>query len=259
MRKLWFALAALAIVAWAANVRLYLKDGTYHMVREYQVQTDRVRYYSVERSDWEEIPLDLVDLKRTESEVAERKASLEKEVKANAEEDAAEKAARKEVSMIPQDPGVYWIDGSTTKILKAGELAMHTNKGRAVLQKLTGPFLSGKGTLELNGAHSLNVFTNPEQEFFIQLAEPEDFGIIKLTTTKAGVRVVENITTNAVVKDLVEEERTSMPILRREMAPELYKIWPREKLEPGDYAVVEFTEGKVNIQVWDFAIKEKEK
>ena len=52
----------------AATVRLYLKDGTYHAVREYEKSGDRVRYYSTERSDWEEIPLDLVDLMRTESE-----------------------------------------------------------------------------------------------------------------------------------------------------------------------------------------------
>lgn len=36
----------------AANVKLFLTDGTWHWVREYQVLTDRVRYYSVERSDW---------------------------------------------------------------------------------------------------------------------------------------------------------------------------------------------------------------
>ena len=85
MRKLWLMLATLVLVAWAANVRLYLKDGTYHMVREYQVQADRVRYYSLERSDWEEIPIDLVDLKRTESEAAERRAAVDKETKASAE------------------------------------------------------------------------------------------------------------------------------------------------------------------------------
>ena len=62
MRKILLALAALALTAWAANLKLYLKDGSYHIVREYQVQPDRVRYYSVERSEWEEIPLDLVDL-----------------------------------------------------------------------------------------------------------------------------------------------------------------------------------------------------
>jgi hypothetical protein len=256
MRKLWLMLAALALVAWAANVRLYLKDGTYHMVREYQVQTDRVRYYSVERSDWEEIPLDLVDLKRTETEAADRQAVVDKEAKASAEEEAAEKAARAEVSRIPQDPGVYWVEDKTTKILKPGEVSVRTSKGRMVLQKLTGPFINGKGTLELNGSHSPNVFSDPEQEFYIQLAEPEDFGIVKLTT-KGAVRIVENLTYSAVIKDLVDEERTMVAILRREMAEGLYKIWPQEKLEPGEYAVVEFTDGKVNIQVFDFAIKGK--
>jgi hypothetical protein len=256
MRKFCSILLALALAAWAANVRLYLKDGTYHMVREYQVQTDRVRYYSVERSDWEEIPLDLVDLKRTQSEAVERQAALDKENQVVTEEEAAAKVVRAEVRKIPQDPGVYWMQGQTVKILPAGETSVQSPKGRRVLQALTYPFLNGKGTLELNGAHSLNVFTDPEQEFYIQLAEPEDFGIAKLTT-KGGVRIVEHLTYNTVVKDLVEEERTMVDILRRETAEQLYKIWPMEKLPPGEYAVVEFTDGKVNIQVWDFTIKGK--
>jgi hypothetical protein len=258
MRRLWWTLAALALAAWAANVKLYLKDGSYQIAREYQVQADRVRYYSVERSDWEEIPLDLVDLKRTESEAAERQAALDKDAKAAAEEDAARRAAREEVSRIPQDPGVYWMEGKTVKVLKAGEVEVHSSKGRMILQKLTYPFTSGKATLEMNGAHSLNVFTDPEQEFYIQLSEQEDFGIAKLTT-KGGVRIVENLTYSAVVKDLVEEQRSMVDILRRELAEGLYKIWPQEKLPPGEYAVVEFTDGKVNIQVFDFTIQEKEK
>ena len=35
----------------------------------------------------------------------------------------------------------------------------------------------------------------------------------------------------------------------------LYKIWPAKPLEPGEYAVIEFSEGKLNVQVWDFAYK----
>src|ERR1035437_11117434 len=136
MRKLWLTLAALAVAAWAANVRLYLRDGTYHMVREYQVQADRVRYYSIERSDWEEIPLDLVDLKRTESEEAERKTELERDAKAISAEEKVERELKKEVTRIPQDPGVYWLEGNPAKVLKAGEVAVHTNKGRAILAKL---------------------------------------------------------------------------------------------------------------------------
>ena len=55
----------LAVAAFAANIKLYLKDGNFHLVREYKVERDRVHFYSVERSQWEDIPLELVDLKRT--------------------------------------------------------------------------------------------------------------------------------------------------------------------------------------------------
>src|SRR6476620_2672860 len=73
-----------AVVAFAANVRLYLKDGTYHVVREYQTQLDRVRYYSVERGDWEELPLEMVDLKRTEAELQQHETDLKEDAAAQA-------------------------------------------------------------------------------------------------------------------------------------------------------------------------------
>jgi hypothetical protein len=255
MRKLCFALLVAACVGWAVNAKLYLKDGTYQIVREYQVQTDRVRYYSVERSDWEEIPLEMVDLKRTESEVADRKTALEKEEKIVVEETAAEREVQKEASRIPQDPGVYWVDGKETKVLKVGEVAVHSNKGRSILQKLSPiPAVTGKATLEMTGAHSANIFTDPEQEFYIQLAEPEGFGIVKLAT-KGAVRIVENLTYNPIDKTMVDEERTLVDILHRQVGDDLYKIWAKEPLTPGEYAVVEYTDGKVNIQCFDFAIK----
>jgi len=53
----------LAVGLSAATIRLFLKDGTWHNVREYQKLSDRVRYYSTERGEWEEIPLELVSWK----------------------------------------------------------------------------------------------------------------------------------------------------------------------------------------------------
>ena len=41
------------------------------------------------------------------------------------------------------------------------------------------------------------------------------------------------------------------------MAEGLYKIWPKAPLPPGEYAVVEYTPGKLNMQIWDFAVKPK--
>ncbi|HXA51422.1 MAG TPA: hypothetical protein VNV86_13995 [Candidatus Acidoferrum sp.] len=254
MRKLLITLAILATAAWAANVKLYLKDGSYHVVREYQVKPDRVHFYSIERSQWEDMPLDLVDLKRTETEAADRKAQLDADAKSMAEEEKAEREIKKEVSRIPQDAGVYWLAGSETKVMKAAETTVHNNKGRSLLKRLAPvPVVTGKATLEINGANSENVFTDPEQEFFIQLSEPERFGIVKLTV-KGKFRVVEDVTTMPVTNE-IEETPALVDILRKQMDGGLYKIWPKEKLAPGEYAVIQFTAGKLNMQVWDFAIK----
>jgi len=254
MRKYLLALLLLVFTAWAANLKLYLKDGSYHIVREYQVQSDRVHFYSVERSQWEDIPLDLVDLKRTEAEAAERQARVEKDSQAVAEEEKAERDLARETSRIPQDPGVYWLEGNQARVVKIAQSTIHTNKGRSILKALSPiPIVPGKGTLELEGAHSPNVFTNREQELYIQLSETERFGIAKLTS-KGAVRIVENLTFVPVTKEVVEEP-TMVETFQKQLADGLYKIWPKQPFEPGEYAVVEYTEGKLNIQIWDFAIQ----
>src|SRR5436305_4295894 len=145
MRKYLPALFALVFMAWAANLKLYMKDGTYHIIREYQVQTDRVHFYSVERSQWEDIPLEMVDLKRTEAEVSQRKAKVDEDTKIIEQEEKVERELEKETARIPQDPGVYWLDGDQVKVIKAAESAVHTRKGRSVLAKLAPiPIVCGK-------------------------------------------------------------------------------------------------------------------
>ena len=71
---------------------------------------------------------------------------------------------------------------------------------------------------------------------------------------RKGNRVVENITIIPVSKEAVEEPNM-VPTFRRQIAEGLYKIWPKEPLPAGEYAVVEYSEGKLNIQVWDFRIQ----
>jgi hypothetical protein len=65
--------------------------------------------------------------------------------------------------------------------------------------------------------------------------------------------VVEKLTIIPVSKETVEEPNL-VETFRQQMADGLFKIWPEKPMEPGEYAVVEYTEGKVNMQVWDFFI-----
>jgi hypothetical protein len=255
MRRRLIALFALAFAAWAANVKLYLNDGTYQLVREYKVENDRVRFYSLDRADWEEIPKELVDFKRTETEAKQRQDQIDREAKVISEEEKVARDLEKEVMRIPQNPGVYWVEAGQVRALRAAESTIHTNKGRSVLKILTPiPVVSGHATLEIPGAHAERTILNPEQEFYIQLSETERFAIVRVTT-KGQVRIVENLVQEAITKEMTEE-RDPVDIFQKQMTDGgLYKIWPKQPFAPGEYAVIEFTEGKMNMQIWDFAYR----
>jgi len=245
----------LAATLLAANFKLYLKDGTFHVVREYKVDGERVRYYSVERSDWEEIPAELLDLKRTESENAVNAAKLAEQAKIISEEDKARRQQEKEIMKIPQDPGAYMIEDNKLRIFPVAESKVHTNKGRSVLKVLSPvPLIAGKATVEVDNAHSTNILKDPRPEIYIQLSADERYGIIKLTP-KGEVRIADRLSIIPVTKEVVDEI-DEVAIFRKQLTDNfLYKIWPEEPLPNGEYAVVQFTPGKTNMQIWDFAVK----
>lgn len=257
MPRLFLAVLFSALTLWAANFKLYLNDGAFHLVREYQVEGDRVRFYSVERSEWEEIPLKLVDLKRTEAERQARDADLRKEAAEIAAEDKFEREQRDERDRVPQEPGVYLLDGKELKTVKVGESKTVSNKGRSILKVLSPlPVVSGKVTVELDGLHSATLAPSNRPEFYFRLSKEEHFGIVRLKPTRKGARVVQTWTIVPVSKEMIEEQ-DEVEIFRKQVDDGLYKIWPTAPLEPGEYAVIEFTPGKGNIQAWDFAWQPK--
>jgi hypothetical protein len=247
------AIAFLCLPLLAANIKLFLKDGTYHVVREYKVEADRVNFYSIERSEWEEIPLDLVDLKKTEAEIQARQTAERDEAKAIAAEEKAERDQRREIARIPEEPGAYYVSGAELKPLPQAVSKVNNNKRRSILKAVSPiPIVAGKATVELDGDQSAFAVSSGRPEFYFRLAAEERFGIIKLTPAK-NARVVEKWTIIPVTKEIIQEQDT-VETFRHQVGDGLYKIWPAKPLEPGEYAIVEYTEGKGNTQVWDFTV-----
>jgi hypothetical protein len=249
---------AFTMLAGAANFKLYFKDGSDQLVREYKIENDRLNFYSVDRDEWEEVPLAIVDLDKTKSEIQARAESVRADAAAQDAEDKAERAARKEVASVPVEPGVYLIDEQPSgppKLtpLKVGESKIVNNKGRSILKIISPiPLIPGKATLELDGPHASQGTANRSPEFYFRLSEDERFGILRMGEHK-GNRVVEKLTIQPVVNETTQEP-DMVEIFRQQVADGLFKIWPQKPLPPGEYAVVEYTEDKVNMQVWDFFV-----
>jgi hypothetical protein len=254
MLKAVLALFLLAGVALPATQRLYMKEGGYHLVREYEVIEDRVRYYSTERGDWEEIPLELIDLEKTKREFSERKREQEADVAALQAEDESERAMEREVSRIPIDSGVYRVEGGQAKAITQAELKVGTNRRRSVLKVITPiPVVAGKHFVEVEGKQSATRVSNAQPEFYIRLSALQRFGMFKLTP-RNNDRVVQ-IWNVVPVSDEVIEEQEEVEVFRQQVGDGLYKIWPMNPLEPGEYAVVEYSQGARNIMAWDFSYR----
>jgi hypothetical protein len=260
-------LLLLAFSALGATLRLYLKDGTFQIVHEYQVLEDRVQYRSAERNAWEEIPVELVDLDRTKKEVAEQEAELAKEAKEDAEEDNAIREQKREAASVPGDSGTYYVHDATLEPLKQADVTLVTDKGRSILRGLSTiagvlfghayppvPLTSGKSTAEVEGSAATFRVSEDRPQFYLRLTGSDGLAIVKLTP-KGNARVVETIMIAGVTNEL-EEKREAVPTFTREVGELLFKIWPEQALPPGEYAVVEFQAGQGTLQVWDFGVGE---
>ncbi len=238
--------------------KLYLKDGTYHAVSQYQVEGDRIRYYSTERGEWEEIPKELVDLDKTEHERNAREDEIKKEAREQDEEDKAMRAQRREIESIPMDVGAYFKVGDQIKALPLANYEVVTNKKRKVLQVLSPiPLVPGKASVVIQGDHSQFLVNDARPSFFLRLEKQERFGIISLTPKK-NLRVVEDISIIPVAKEGIEE-RKQMDTFQQELATGLYRVWPEKPLTAGEYALVEYADtgdaNDIELLVWDFAYK----
>lgn len=146
-----------------SNTRLILKDGSYQIVSKYELQGDRVHYYSSERAEWEDVPSDLIDWEATRKYAGDSAAgknspaakALAKEMEEEREEDERESPHVAPGLRLPREGGVYALDTylGEPELLpldqSSGEVNRHV--GRNVLRSAINPISGNKRTVEVAG------------------------------------------------------------------------------------------------------------
>lgn len=262
-----------------------LKDGSYQLVRSYERKGDRVRYYSVERSQWEEIPAAMVDWDATAKTEATEKADQEAlDQKVHMQEEAQridtvmDVDASLEVAphvFLPPGEGMFVIDGKHVTQLDQAGAGINTDKKQLLKQVLSPiPIVPGKRNIYIPGTRAKIRVSATGVEFYLREAPPDPdrtSPIIKSSrpgesgpevelvraTVKGGKRQIESIKT--MFGEQVDEQRKSMSLQRWEIAPTVYRFTLGEPLPPGEYALAEILPDGLNLFVWDFGVDNDDK
>jgi len=244
--------------------RLVLKDGNVQPVREYHLEGDRVRYYSLDSSDWQVIPASLVDwdaTKKLEAEDAARDSQLNAKVHLQEagriaqplDIDASLEAAPG--IFLPPGEGIFLFDGKTITPMAEAEIGTKLSKKKAIERVLVPiPVIPSRHTVTLHGAHATLRVPLGQTEFYMRTAdgrEPE----LDLVRTKVhgDSRDIAN------VDELFGEQAASANTLlfqRWEIAKGVYRFTIGQSLDAGgEYALIEIIQnGGMTIYVWDFGV-----
>jgi hypothetical protein len=248
--------------AWA-SVKLCLKDGTYQLVSSFEVHGDRVRYYSSERSEWEEMPAELVDFEATRRAQEEEKAVAKKEIE-EAKEIQRQRFEKppdqgREVApgiRLPGDDGVFTVEGPRLVRLVQSSGEVITDKKRAALVLAVPlPVMKARSLVVLEGGKAAVRLSASQPAFYVQSAD--NLGArLELVRVKPGkeLRVVEQMEAGRAGIGKGTEVRTTVPLERTPIAPNLYKLRPTQPLEAGEYALGELLQEKLNLDLWDFGL-----
>ena len=262
--------------------RLILKDGSYQLATKYEVHGDRVRYFSAERGEWEEVPNSLIDWDATEKYEQGRAqgapspeaVQLDKEFEA---EQKAEEARSPQVAPglhLPSDGGIFLLDTFQSQAQlnelqqSGGELNRNTKAN--ILRSAVNPLASAKQTIELPGSHAKiqahavvpSIYINIDTQDAATAAtgkgdsgplpSDERFKIVK-AEIKGGKRIAGGIKVAPYGKVKADQQFVAATVTP--MTGGWVKVTPKDPLPTGEYAVSEML-GKegMNLYVWDFGV-----
>lgn len=247
--------------------KLILKDGSFQLVREYKVEGDRVRYYSLDRSQWEEIPATLVDwdqTKKVDADQAQRDEAFVNRVHAQEEAKRAQPLdidASLEAApgvFLPPGEGVFVFDNKAVLQVPPAEPSYKTDKKRQ-LEKIMSPvpIVPTRHSVLIDGPHAKLRIRTGQPEFYMRTTKDAD---PELQIVPARIHGASRQIAN--IDQIFRTEGVSArPLLaqRWEIAKGVYRFTLGQTLEPGEYALVQVIPGKteldqLSILVWDFGV-----
>ncbi len=252
--------------------RLILKDGSYQSVVKYEVQGNRVHYFSAERYEWEDIPSSLIDwdaTKKYEADLSSGKLTA-RLVETPEERDEREKEEANSPEIVPGlrlpgSGGLFLLDQFQGKpelaeIVQNGS-EVKKSTGKNTLRASLNPLAGAKQAFELKGAHAQVQSHVARPTIYVDIDEgpgnnvvPGDRFRIVRAETKNGARVVGNLKVSA--RGKTSEQSTIVPAKVEGLGTgEWLKLTPLGDLAPGEYAVVEMLgPDEMNLYVWDFGV-----
>jgi len=262
------------------GIHLTLKDGTVHVVREYRRDGDRVKYFSIDRHEWEELPAALVDWDATAKQNEEiDKASTELVAKVHKQEEGKRMDNVTDIdaslrvapgAFLPSGEGMFVVEGSAIRILDQVDSAFKTDKKRAVAEILTPVrIIPGKKNMIIAGNHAKLRLHSKTPEFYLREPPPDpdrvssirkstragdngpDVELIR-TKVKSKEREIESIT--ILFGEQLGTAMNTVSVQRWEVAPEVYRFTLSEALPPGEYVLAELLPDGLNMFVWDFGV-----
>jgi hypothetical protein len=260
--------------------KLMLKDGSFQLVRNYENKGERVRYFSVERGAWEEIPTSMVDWDATKkAEAADERTSSALLEKVHIQEAAARAETPVDVDasltvapgvFLPGGEGMFALEGKSIKRIEQAGAGLKTDKKTVLAQVLSPiPIVPSKRNVEIPGAKATVRLTSQVPEFYLREPAPDpDHDSMVLRTGRQGESGPEVALVRAKVKgnkrilesiksmfgQEISQDRDEIVIQRWEVAQDIYRFTLSAPLPPGEYALAEILQDGLNLYVWDFGV-----
>ncbi|HUE42130.1 MAG TPA: hypothetical protein VMP12_01150 [Candidatus Sulfotelmatobacter sp.] len=263
--------------------KLVLKDGTFQLVRSYERNGERVRFFSEERGDWEEIPSAMVDWDATaKAEKATAAADDALAAKVHKQEEAQKIDTTLDVdaslqvgggAFLPPGEGMFAVEGKSVIPIPQVGSAVKTDRKNQLKRVLSPiPIIPAKQNIELEGKRATLRINSVNPEFYLRELSTDDeqeSGLERTSrqsttgpevellraTVKGNKRIIESV--RSMMGQEVGRENKTISIQEWEVAKRVYRFTLSEPLPPGEYALAELLPGGLNLFVWDFGVDER--